>query len=469
MARCLLIIPPLPQRMGAPYLGTQYVAASLLADGHDVRCVDLAAVNPTFDDDAVLDLADSWRPHMIVMTLFTYNALAGYRLAAKLRGMGALLVAGGPHPTVMAAEALEHGFDLAVVGEGEQAAVRIARALDAGEPPRLGAGIVTVQGGERAPFVSDLGDLAWPHTAAMAWDPAAYNGSVWLTPGGTVTSRGCPARCTFCANYVTGRSFRWRPVHDVLGELRDLRKRHDLRHFAFWDDAFTAHRPRLRELCDGLLADAELRGSTWSCITPANMVNPDTLQRMADAGCVAINFGIESGDPAVLRSIAKGQRPEQVMTAVKAARDLGMSTVVNFMFGFPGEDEAALDVTLRTMESLAPHTDFFNNRGVLVPFPGTPVYADHHERYGFTSWWLDDRFLAPEANLHVLQPRAAQEHLEHDPTLDLDYFAYTPAVRAKIAACVRFKAQHNRQRLVTLGADFDGPLTDERDALLAVG
>ena len=50
-------------------------------------------------------------------------------------------------------------------------------------------------------------------------------------------------------------------------------------------------------------------------------VRARTDARMRAAGCVAINFGIESGDTRVLKSIDKGQRPDQVLAAVAAARE----------------------------------------------------------------------------------------------------------------------------------------------------
>ncbi|MCO4763900.1 MAG: cobalamin-dependent protein, partial [Myxococcales bacterium] len=78
MARVLLILPHLPQRMGAPYLGQQYVAAALLTAGHEVRCLDMAAVRWTGDDEDAVQLAAEFEPDLIGLTLFTYNALNGY-------------------------------------------------------------------------------------------------------------------------------------------------------------------------------------------------------------------------------------------------------------------------------------------------------------------------------------------------------------------------------------------------------
>ena len=447
MARVLLILPHLPQRMGAPYLGQQYVASSLLSAGHEVHCLDLAAIRFEGDDAVAVACAERLRPDLIGMTLFTYNALSGYRLAERLRHTTSLLVAGGPHPTVRPAEPLEHGFDIAVSGEGELAIVEIARWIEGdGELAAIpGVHFPGGQGPPRVP-IENLDQLAFPLESYPCYDPRQYSTDDMVVPGGLMTSRGCPARCTFCANYVTGRAYRWRSAANVVSEMKALRAKYGVLHFPFWDDAFTARRSRLNELCDAISDQPALRGITWSCITPGNMVRPHDLARMRAAGCVAINFGIESGDATVLRSIQKGQRPERIQQSVAAARSEGMTTIVNFMFGFPSEGTRELGNTLDLMQSLAPDTDFFNNRGVLVPFPGTQIYDRWHEAHGFTRWWLQPAMVRDEPNLHVLDPAAAQDCLEHDPTLDLDFFNYTSAVREAIAECVRFKARHNRNR-----------------------
>jgi radical SAM superfamily enzyme YgiQ (UPF0313 family) len=39
-----------------------------------------------------------------------------------------------------------------------------------------------------------------------------------------LTSRGCPARCTFCANYVTGRRFRHRSTASALEEMEAMHR-----------------------------------------------------------------------------------------------------------------------------------------------------------------------------------------------------------------------------------------------------
>ena len=55
--RVLLINPPSPERLGAPLLGFQYVAAALLARGSEAQVVDTAARHFDRADDAIVDEA----------------------------------------------------------------------------------------------------------------------------------------------------------------------------------------------------------------------------------------------------------------------------------------------------------------------------------------------------------------------------------------------------------------------------
>ncbi|MFT5434451.1 MAG: anaerobic magnesium-protoporphyrin IX monomethyl ester cyclase [Myxococcota bacterium] len=444
MAKVHLIMPVLPQLMGAPYLGQQLVAASLVRAGHNVRVTDLAS--PYAPSEAELqDELHDWRPDIVGMTLFTWSAARGYALAQRLRNHPkhhGLLVAGGPHPTVRPGEPLHHGFDRSLAGEGELALVALADAIDAGNPPdRL----------QPAETIDDLDALAYPAVSYGLYDWSWYlPGGGAVIPGGIMSSRGCPARCTFCANYVTGRTYRFRSAESVVAEMVDLREHHGVNHFPFWDDAFTALRPRLYDLCDAMSAHPGLSGVTWSCITPGNMVKPRDLDKMRGAGCIAINFGLESGDYNILRVIQKGQRPEHVKAAVAAAKNAGMQTIVNFMFGFPEEGVPELLRTRELMEELSSSTDYFNHRGVLVPFPGTSIYDQHHKAFGLDEWWLDETRVPVEPNPMTMGEDERRLWLETDPTLEQDFFHYSDAIRDTISDCVRYKAQHNERTIAAL-------------------
>jgi radical SAM superfamily enzyme YgiQ (UPF0313 family) len=452
MARILLVNPPSPERLGSPLLGGQYIAAALLAGGHEVRVMDCAAKLTQPAPEAVLAEAEAFEPHVVGVSLFTRWVWHAYRLADALRGKVPLLVAGGPHATAAPREVVERGFDAAVTGEAELIIGAIASCAERGLPL---AGIPGIwrrgaegepHAGSPAPWIEDLDALPSPLDAQDLYSGRWYSADGGATiPGGMLTSRGCPARCTFCANYVTGRRFRYRSAANVVAELRRYHARYGVTFFPFWDDALTADRPRLLELCAALeRLDFPMR---WSAITRANMVTPDVLAAMKRAGCVAVNFGVESGDDSILRTIKKGVATRHVVRALEWAKELDLQTACNFMLGFPEDTPETLENTVRFMERIAPLTDVFSTLGVVVPFPGTPLYDDNHERYRFTDWWLRPDYAV------YLEPPSLEDldrfrrHYIDDANLELDFFGYSPEVRDWIRAGLRYKAEHNLRRM----------------------
>jgi radical SAM superfamily enzyme YgiQ (UPF0313 family) len=137
------------------------------------------------------------------------------------------------------------------------------------------------------------------------------------------------------------------------------------------------------------------------------MVSLDLLRTIKRAGCVAVNFGVESGDDQILRVIKKGVSAAHVTRALEWAKEAGLRTACNFTLGFPRETPRELENTLVFMQRIAPMVDTFSTLGVVAPFPGTPLYDDFHERYGFTDWWLREdhsRYTAPPPNRLPLLP-----------------------------------------------------------------
>ncbi|HEY1341021.1 MAG TPA: radical SAM protein [Bryobacteraceae bacterium] len=451
--RVLLINPPSPERLGAPLLGLEYVAASLLARGCEVRVIDAAARHFTHDADWIAAQAEAFAPRLIGFSLFTRWVWHAYGLVERLRGGPWLLVAGGAHTTVRPEETLARGFDVAITGEAEESLPRVADWLDGRDDVAQIPGTVfrrpdgRIGYGPPAHFVERLDDLAPPYRAQPLFDSRWYDPSGReAAPGGILTSRGCPARCTFCANYVTGRSFRHRSAKNVTSEINAWHEQCGIAYFPCWDDALTANPARLAELCEAFERDLPF-DFAFGAITRANLVTRDLLLRMRRAGLNNVNFGVESGDDEILKAIKKGVRTDQVVRALEWAKEAGLVTACNFMLGFPQETPVELERTLRFMERIAPMVDAFSTMGVVVPFPGTPIYDDYHFLHGFTDWWL-----RPGYSRYTPPPPTEdfERHYRYyidDANLELDFFHYTGEMRSLIRECLRFKAEHNLKRM----------------------
>jgi radical SAM superfamily enzyme YgiQ (UPF0313 family) len=456
--RILLINPPSPERTGSPLLGLEYVAASLLVRGHEVRVIDAAARQFAYDSEWIAAQADDFAPRIVGFGLFTRWVWHAYRLAQLLRGGPWLMVAGGAHTTVRPEETLRRGFDLALAGEAEQTFPRVADWLDGRDDVGRIPGAVfrqpdgSVAYGPPAAFVGALDSLAPPYLAQGLFDPDWYSLLGQATaPGGMLTSRGCPARCTFCANHVTGRTFRERSATSVTEEINAWHALCGVGYLPLWDDALTANPARIPELCAAIERDVRF-AFTFGAITRANMVTRDLLRTMRRAGLANVNFGVESGDDGILKAIGKGVRTEHVARALEWAKEEGLATACNFMLGFPQETPAELERTLRFMERIAPMVDAFSTMGVVVPFPGTPMYEEFHFFHGFTDWWLRPEYSRCSAPPPLDGFDRYYRFYIDDANLELDFFRYSPEMKRLIRDCLRFKAEHNLERMGLLPA-----------------
>ncbi len=441
MARVFLINPPSAEPVRTPLLSFCHLAASLRAAGHEVQLADCSApFGPSVEElDAQLD---AFGPHLVGLHIKTLHVQDAYRLAARLQRF--TLVAGGPHATVRPGEPLQHGFRYVVRGEGEATLVELADSLD-GTPSQL-AQIASLgfvdrglprQNADRG-FIGDLDALASPMSALDLFDPRWYGADKMVPPAGLLSSRGCPAACTFCSNDVTGRKFRYRSAGSVTDEVRVLVERFGQRAFSFFDDSFAVGRRRVAELCGALSA---LKPVHWTCTAHPAHLDRATLVEMKAAGCGGIDIGMESGDPATLLRIGKGVTVERVLEVLATCHELGIHTVLNLMFGWPDETDEELSTTIAFMERAAQHANGFNARGILVPYPGTPVYEQNHERFGFTDWWLREAPLNYRPFPTSWSPQEVLRCYADDAALPRNFFRHPPERLRRMQEALDRKAE----------------------------
>lgn len=485
MARVFLVNPPSPEPVRTPLLSFCHLAASLRAAGHEVGLLDASAPHAPHDAGEIAARIRAFGPDLVGLHLKTLHVQPAYALAAALtaalaardepgpgetardepgpgeaaRGEAAgrggqrarrappALVAGGPHATIVPDEPLAHGFRWVIRGEGEEALVELADVIDGRRAAADVAGLSWIDRGmvrhnAERPFLTELDRLASPLSALDLFDSSWYDGRPQLgdllAPAGILSSRGCPAACTFCSNDVTGRRFRYRSAASVAAEIAVLRDRFGLVGFSFFDDSFAVGRRRVHELCGAITASGA--PVWWTCTAHPAHLDRDVLADMKRAGCAGIDIGMESADPGMLVRIGKGVTVERVLAVLGWCRDEGIHSVVNLMFGWPDETDAELDATIGFLDRAAGLAGGFNARGVVVPYPGTEIYERHHERFGFTGWWLREPPLA-----YAVFPTSWDEAeicraYADDPALDRNFFHHPPHRLARIREALARKA-----------------------------
>lgn len=438
MARVFLVNPPSPEPVKTPLLSFCHLAASLRAAGHDVALYDASAPFASKDHAYIRARVAAFEPDLVGLHVKTLHAQPAYALARNLEGF--TLVAGGPHATIVPDELLSRGFRYVVRGEGEDVLVELA----SGKASADIAGLSFIERGMHRhnptrPFLMDLDRLSPPLSALDLFDPAWYGATKTLPPAGLLSSRGCPAACTFCSNDVTGRKFRYRSATSVASEVAQMRADHDTIGFTFFDDSFAVGKRRVRELCDAIAALPE--PVWWTCTAHPAHLDRDVLVDMKRAGCSGIDIGMESADPGMLLRIGKGVTVERVLQVLAWCAELEIHSVVNLMFGWPDETDAELDATIGFLDRAMPIAGGFNARGVVVPYPGTKIYDEHHERFGFTGWWIREAPLEYPPFPTSWDEREIERAYATDPALDRNFFRHPPARVERIRAALQLKAR----------------------------
>lgn len=439
-SRVLLVYPPSrTQSHSTCPVGLLSLGAVLTGAGHVVRILDANAVRHRLTSEQIVEEALAFGPDVIGVTLLTPLAREAYRLAALLRPAGARLLAGGPHATLVPEEPLAHGFDAVAMGEGEPVVEVAVQALRGSVPMDSVPGFLwrTASGeiGRTAPAPPPPVLDALPLPARHLANPEHYepirDGAVLFS------SRGCPARCSYCAGGLFGKKLRYRSAGHVVGEMEEIHRAHGTRHFHFCDDSMSMDRKRMRAICEGIIA-ARLP-ITWSMMTRVDGVDEEMLGLAARSGCVAVDYGVESGCPSTLRRIRKPHTVEMVRRVVPLTRRLGIEPNVFFILGFPWESPAEIEETRALMEELAPHVGRFHPAigSVLVPFPCTEIYETYKGRCGFEDWWIGEErnFDVPRIGTHSY---AECVMFRCGAILDADFFRYSPEVRRKILEVFRF-------------------------------
>lgn len=365
-----------------PPLGLAYIASVLLGAGYDVSAIDL---NVGGLDPLVLEkILKEGSPRIVGVSAHTETYLNGLKIAeiAKQVNPEIATVMGGTHPTVMHEEAArDRNIDVVVRGEGECTMLELADCLIKGKSNLAEVkGIAyredgVVRSTPERPFIKNPDELPFP--ARELFPITSYE-----TPGQVLISRGgCPFNCRFCAvNNVWKGSRRFRNPENVAREIFYMLGNFQLDEISFGDDTFTLNRERVIALCDQFKEIGEIFPWRWKCGTRVDLVDKELLEKMYEAGCYNIQFGVEAGSQQILDSIGKKIRLEQVRKAVSMTLNIGMGAACFFMFPHPEDTEETIREQKQLMKELA-EMGAGESLAATTPYPGT-YYYEHADELG---------------------------------------------------------------------------------------
>jgi radical SAM superfamily enzyme YgiQ (UPF0313 family) len=342
----------------------------------------LAALTPppwqvTHTDEITQPVDTRLSCDLVGLTAATPGAPHAYDLAEAFRARGVPVAMGGPHASLLPEEVAEHA-DYVVVGEAErswpwvlQDVARQTRAAPGGQvlDEATGLNVETRPNGARVyrcPTPANLAGL--PHARRDLIGHGGWN-KWWATRGAMIATRGCPHNCDYCAiprMYARGRQMRLRPVAEVAAEVAAIPDKG----IVFWDDNIGANPAYAKALFRAL---RPLNKWWTSQTTLASTKDDEFLALAAQSGCQALFVGLESINQDSLSGVSKSHNQvgdyHRLLTRSHAH---GIAIQAGVMFGF---DDDRLDVFARTVDALGELGLDNATISLMVPYPGTPVYA----------------------------------------------------------------------------------------------
>jgi len=374
-----------------PPHGMMSIAAFLEQRGIETAFIDCYA-KPLPLDGVVAEIARQGAD-AIGFSCTTSSFLEGYRIAERLKERlpQVPIIFGGAHACSMGAALLDcfPAIDFLVIGEGENSLYELVNAgfRDAARIPGIafrdnGSGRLS----SSRELIADLDTLPFPAYHRLPGFPLAYNLPLFSYPTNPntsiISSRGCPFQCSYCDRSVFSRGFRFNSPEYIVEHLAYLRKDFGIRHVFFYDDLFTFDRGRVECFC--ALLEEKRVGVTYNCIARPECVDSELVALLKRSGCWQVNFGIESGDPDLVKKHRKFYRLDEVGRKLRMVKDAGMRCKGLFMIGLPGETSRTIRRTIDYALTL-PLDEI--NVTKFTPFPGAPVFATIREHGEFTEDW----------------------------------------------------------------------------------
>jgi len=127
-------------------------------------------------------------------------------------------------------------------------------------------------------------------------------------------------------------------------------------------------------------------GFSWTCFLRVTQAKPDFLNLLKDAGCHTIIFGVETASQDDLDKYRKRTSIEDIRRAIRATRQADIRSVCTFILGFPNEDKASIQNTIRFALELDPDYAAFNTYVPKTESMGFDSSLDHgHDQSGIES------------------------------------------------------------------------------------
>ncbi|MBU2101787.1 MAG: radical SAM protein [Candidatus Omnitrophota bacterium] len=293
-----------------------------------------------------------------------------------------ITIIGGQHPTLLPDDFNQPCFDLICIGPGEETFPEVVKALRDNTPLEQVKGLAIRKGNkfiftEERALVS--GTFRWPvldRTLAARYRRHFHAGI-------TITTHGCPHRCTFCSLWFTARgTYRLRDIQDVTDDIAQLPQR---RVYIADDNTFHDHIHAMK-MADALEKRGVKKQYGAYARTDTIVEHPEVFQRWRKIGLYCLVVGFEVVNNAGLDGLNKRTTLENNVKAIEILNQLGIECFAHFII-FPHFKQKEFRELWAFIKKYKIAQPYFVP---LTPTPGTILFKEMKEKkqlsiynYGF--------------------------------------------------------------------------------------
>ena len=187
-----------------------------------------------------------------------------------------------------------------------------------------------------------------------------------------ISSRGCVNKCTFCHRLEKG--IRFRPMWEVVQEMKTLYDNYDITFFHFLDELFVSSYKRLKNFVEELKKEGLLGKINYNAGgIRANILTEPMAELLRDSGCCHAVVGVESMSQKCLNDYKKNTTIEDNIRCIGILRKYNIHVGIGILWGAPSDTEESLKQNVAFLKEYNTYGELRTMRPV-TPYPGSEMY-----------------------------------------------------------------------------------------------